>query len=80
MKKTPEEILSEHTGEVGIYLTKGMIRGSDALEAMRELFTQCQQDNVVEIIHFATWYSGMEKEKVINAYNMYLREIKKLNP
>lgn len=34
--KTPEEILSEQTGEVGIYLTKGMVRGSDSLDAMKE--------------------------------------------
>jgi len=33
---TSEEILSKHTGKEGIYLTKGMIRGSDALEAMEE--------------------------------------------
>jgi hypothetical protein len=32
-----------------------------------------------EIIEFATWYSGMEKHKVVNAYNRYLIEIKKLN-
>src|SRR3990172_12753592 len=31
-----EEVLSKHTGETGIYLTKGMVRGSDALEAMEE--------------------------------------------
>jgi len=31
-----EEILSKHTGEEGVYLTKGLIRGSDALEAMEE--------------------------------------------
>ena len=31
-----EKILSKHTGKEGIYLTKGMVRGSDALEAMEE--------------------------------------------
>lgn len=34
--KTAEEILSKHTGQHGIYLTKGEVRGSDALEAMEE--------------------------------------------
>lgn len=38
--KTAEEILSKHTGETGIYLTHGMIRGSDALEAMGEYLQQ----------------------------------------
>ena len=39
MNKTKEEILEKHTGETGIYLTKGMVRGSDALEAMDEYTT-----------------------------------------
>lgn len=34
--RTPEQILSENTGEDGIYLTKGMVSGSDALDAMKE--------------------------------------------
>ena len=38
--KTAEEILSEHTGEKGIYLTHGTIRGSDALDAMKEYSQQ----------------------------------------
>jgi len=38
--KTAEQILSEHTGETGIYLKKGMIRGSDAMEAMEEYKNQ----------------------------------------
>lgn len=33
-----EEILSKHTGEEGIYLTHGQIRGSDALDAMKEVW------------------------------------------
>jgi len=40
--KTAEEILSKHTGKTGIYLTHGMIRGSDALEAMGEYLQQSQ--------------------------------------
>jgi len=39
--KTKEEILSEVTGQEGIYLTKGLIQGSDALEAM-ETYAQHQ--------------------------------------
>lgn len=39
-EKSAEEILSKHTGETGIYLTHGMIRGSDALEAMKEYKNQ----------------------------------------
>jgi hypothetical protein len=27
-----------------------------------------------EAINFGTWYSGMEREKVIKAYDRYLRE------
>lgn len=29
-----------------------------------------------KIIDFATWYSGMEREKVERAYQRYLREVK----
>jgi hypothetical protein len=29
------------------------------------------------VIDFAVWYSGMERHKVINAYNRYLRETRK---
>ena len=32
-----------------------------------------------EIIDFATWYSGMEREKVERAYQRYLREVKHLD-
>lgn len=32
-----EKILGKHTGETGIYLTHGMVRGSEALESMDEL-------------------------------------------
>jgi len=34
------ELLEKHTGESGIYLKKGMIRGSDAIEAMEELIVK----------------------------------------
>lgn len=37
---TEIDILSKHTGEVGIYLTKGMVKGSDALEAMSDFASQ----------------------------------------
>ena len=43
-----EETLSKITGEEGIYLTHGMIRGSDALEAMQEHSKQ-------EAIAFTEW-------------------------
>ncbi len=29
-----------------------------------------------EAINFSTWYSGMEREKVITAYQRYLKELK----
>lgn len=32
-----------------------------------------------EIINFATWYSGMEREKVERAYKRYLHEVKSEN-
>ena len=35
-KITKEQILSKHTGKEGIYLTKGEVRGEDALDAMEE--------------------------------------------
>jgi predicted DNA-binding protein len=38
--KSADETLSKHTGEEGIYLTRGMVRGSDALEAMEEYASQ----------------------------------------
>jgi len=33
---TAEEVLSKHTGKVGMYLTKGDHYGKDVLEAMEE--------------------------------------------
>ena len=42
--KTAEEILSKHTGEEGIYLTHGTIRGGDALDAMKEYADQFKYD------------------------------------
>ena len=48
-RKTAEEILSKHTGEEGIYLTKGMIRGDDALEAMQEYTSQQTEAMAKEI-------------------------------
>lgn len=42
--KTAEQILSEHTGEKGIYLTHGTIRGSDAISAMEEYANQFKQE------------------------------------
>ena len=38
--KTAEEILSKHTGQNGIYLTRGTINGSEALDAMEEYSNQ----------------------------------------
>lgn len=38
--ETYKEILSRHTGETGIYLEKGMVRGSDAIEAHEEYLNQ----------------------------------------
>jgi len=32
-----------------------------------------------DIINFATWYSGMHRQKVQKAYERYLREVNKLN-
>ena len=43
-----EKILGKHTGETGIYLTHGMVRGSEALEAMDEL-------SKIVAIAFAKW-------------------------
>jgi len=52
---TAEEILSKHTGETGIYLTHGMVRGSDALEAMEEYRLQSHPSPMsaeqVEVLH-----------------------------
>jgi len=36
---TKEKILGKHTDETGIYLTHGMVRGSDSLDAMEEYAT-----------------------------------------
>jgi len=43
--KSAEEILSEITGETGIYLTHGMIRGRDALAAMELYANQRLKEN-----------------------------------
>ena len=48
--KTKEEILSKHTGEEGIYLTHGTIRGSDALDAMEEYADQFRQPVVIKSV------------------------------
>lgn len=45
--KTKEEILSKHTGETGIYLTHGMVRGSDALDAMDEYASHSMKEGWV---------------------------------
>lgn len=54
--KTAEQILSEHTGETGIYLTKGQIRGSDALDAMEEYKNQSSYMPVVNELPTSTGY------------------------
>lgn len=54
---TKEEILGKHTGEHGIYLTKGQICGSDALDAMDEY---AQQQERVRSIAFAEWFFSDE--------------------
>lgn len=43
-----ETILSKITGEEGVYLTNGMVRGSDALEAM-EAARADERDNKVSV-------------------------------
>jgi hypothetical protein len=47
---TAEEILSQITGENGIYLTKGMVRSSDALEAMELYASQFYNIPVTDIV------------------------------
>lgn len=32
-------------------------------------------DLPIEVIDFATWYSGMERSKVVKAYHRYLKEV-----
>ena len=66
MKKTREEILSKHTGESGIYLTRGMIRGSDALDAMQEYAEQLQSE--------LTELKQKHKSDIINAIASCLYE------
>lgn len=48
-KAKVEEILSKHTGEEGIYLTHGMIRGSDAIDAMLEFASLNQEEGWVSV-------------------------------
>jgi len=50
--KTAEETLSEITGEEGLYITHGMVRGSEALEAMDIYATQQSR---IDAIGFAEW-------------------------
>ena len=60
--KTPEKILSEHTGEEGIYLTHGLIRGSDALDAMDEYGIQQYNQAIKEAVEPHT---KLVKEKIL---------------
>lgn len=62
-----KEILSKHTGETGIYLTKGQIRGSDAIEAMEEyatLRTQSLQDKVKELESELTKFTEVSNKHI----------------
>lgn len=53
--KTAEETLSKITGEEGLYITHGMVRGSEALEAMEAYATQQSR---IDAIGFAKWVTG----------------------
>jgi len=65
--KTAEEILSEHTGETGIYLTKGQIRGSDAIEAMDEYADQFTASSTKFLNGLLKRILKGEKEVIIGA-------------
>lgn len=57
IKKTAVEILSKHTGKEGVYLTRGMINGSDAIDAMEEYAGQFVEQKNNSIV------SGLTKKQ-----------------
>jgi hypothetical protein len=53
---------------------KGLIKGTVFKEEPVEKKPELLNDVPKSVIDFATWYSGMERVKVINAYKRYLKE------
>ena len=72
--KLAEKILSDHTGEEGIYLTKGMIRGSDALDAMEEYAKQARIDEVTKLRNQSYTYIYLDsfRKQIININLLFM--------
>ena len=52
-----------------------LISANEARQIVEALEGKAQLPSFEQIIDFATWYSGMEREKVERAYDMYLRDV-----
>lgn len=79
--KSADETLSKHTGEEGIYLTRGMVRGSDALEAMEEYTDQFKKQlkEKDDEIKMKTDYYEDKLEKRQNALDETYSQLTKSN-
>lgn len=69
-----EEILSKHTGERGVYLRKGKIRGNDALDAMQEYHRMMSEGMFTkeDIIALMKWLKHLDNGTT--HYNPYTKE------
>lgn len=61
---------NKHTFAGYWYASKSQFAQYASLSRLRELGEEKKDD----VIDFATWYSGMERDKVINAYKRYQKE------
>jgi hypothetical protein len=52
-----------------------LITANEARQIVEALEGKAQLPSFEQIIDFATWYSGMEREKVERAYDRYLRDV-----